>query len=103
MEKKYIDANKLIDKINNSIAYCQINYSDDYGLGFGHALDEIKDFVMHLLKERSEVDLEKEIQEHIKGCLDVKLPTTDIKQIKQDVAYTARKFYELGLNARKEK
>lgn len=33
---------------------------------------------------------------------DVKLPTTDVKLIKQDVAYTARKFYKLGLNARKE-
>ena len=54
-------------------------------------------------QEQPEVDLEKEIQEHIKECLDVKFPTTDIELIKKDVAYTARKFYELGINARKEK
>lgn len=52
--------------------------------------------------EQPEVDLEREIQEHIKECLDVKFPTTDIELIKKDVAYTARKFYELGINARKE-
>ena len=54
-------------------------------------------------KEHSDVDLEKEIQEHIKECLDIKFPTTDIELIKKDVAYTARKFYELGRNARKKK
>jgi len=53
-------------------------------------------------QEQPEVDLEREIQEHIKECLDVKFPTTDIELIKKDVAYTARKFYELGLNAKKE-
>lgn len=46
---------------------------------------------------------EEAIQEHIKECLDVKFPTTDVEIIKKDVSYTARKFYELGLNAVKEK
>ena len=50
--------------------------------------------------EVKEVDLEKEIQDHIKECLDIKFPTTDIELIKKDVAYTARKFYELGLKAK---
>ena len=49
-----------------------------------------------------EVDLEKEIQQHINDCLDIKFPTTDIKMIAKDVEYTARKFYELGLKAKGE-
>ena len=52
--------------------------------------------------EVKEVDLEKEIQDHIKECLDIKFPTTDIELIKKDVAYTAKKFFELGLKHRKE-
>ena len=52
--------------------------------------------------EVKEVDLEKEIQQHINGCLNIKFPTTDIKLIAKDVEYTARKFFELGLKAQKE-
>lgn len=51
--------------------------------------------------EVKEVDLEKEIQDHIRECLDIKFPTTNIELIKKDVAYTAKKFFELGLKARK--
>ena len=47
-----------------------------------------------------EVDLEKEIQQHVNDCLDIKFPITDIKMITKDVEYTARKFFELGLKAR---
>lgn len=47
--------------------------------------------------EVKEVDVNKEIQDHIKECLDVKFPTTDIELIKKDVAYTAKKFFELGM------
>ena len=48
-----------------------------------------------------EVDLEKEIETHLKECLDVKFPTTDIELIKKDVRYTAEMFFELGLKAQK--
>lgn len=48
--------------------------------------------------EVKEVDLEKEIQDHIKECLDIKFPTLDIELIKKDVAYTAKKFFKLGLS-----
>lgn len=37
-------------------------------------------------------DLEEEIQKHLKECLNVKFPTTDIESIKKDVEYTARHF-----------
>lgn len=51
--------------------------------------------------EVKEVDLEKEIKQHINNCLNIKFPTTDIKMIAKDVEYTARKFFELGLKAQK--
>lgn len=51
--------------------------------------------------EVKEVDLEKEIQDHIKECLDIKFPTTNLELIKKDVTYTAKKFFELGLKAQK--
>ena len=49
--------------------------------------------------EVKEVDLEKEIETHLKDCLDVKFPTIDIELIKKDVTYTAKKFFELGMMA----
>ena len=52
--------------------------------------------------EVEEVNLEKEIQQHINDCLDIKFPTTDIKMIAKDVEYTARKFFELGLKAKRD-
>ena len=52
--------------------------------------------------EVKEVDLEKEIETHLKDCLDVKFPTTDIELIKKDVAYTAKKFFELGMSVSKQ-
>lgn len=57
---------------------------------------DVDKFMDEVRGREPEVDLEKEIQEHIKECLDVKFPTTDIELIMKDVAYTARKFYELG-------
>lgn len=64
-------------------------------------LQSLISFLDTLEAEEKDVDLEKEIQGHIKECLDVKFPTTDIELIKKDVAYTARKFYNLGLNSKK--
>lgn len=52
--------------------------------------------------EVKEVDLDKEIETHLKECLDIKFPTTDIKMIAKDVEYTARKFFELGLKVKGE-
>ena len=49
--------------------------------------------------EVKEADFDKEIQNHIQECLDVKFPTTNIELIKKDVAYTAKKFFELGFKA----
>jgi len=65
-------------------------------------IEELKNFRSFINSlEVKEVDLEKEIKDHIKECLDVKFPTTNVELIKKDVAYTARKFFELGLKAQK--
>ena len=62
--------------------------------------DKLYSFLDNL--EVKEVDLEKEIQQHINDCIDIKFPTTDIKMIAKDVEYTARKFFELGLKSKGE-
>ena len=62
-----------------------------------------KEYNPDAILEQPEVDLEKEILEYIKECLDVKFPTTDIELIKKDVAYTARHFYELGMSVMRER
>ena len=59
---KYIDSEKLIAEIDNNIAYCQINYSDDYALGFEQSLREVKNFIDFLQQEQPEVDFDSEIQ-----------------------------------------
>ena len=59
---KYIDSEKLIAEIDNNIAYCQINYSDDYALGFEQSLREVKNFINFLQQEEPEVDFDSEIQ-----------------------------------------
>ena len=86
---KYIDSEKLIAEIDNNIAYCQINYSDDYALGFEQSLREVKNFINFLQQEQPEVDFDSEIQ-----CRGNLLRNAGIA--------IARYFYELGLNARKE-
>lgn len=69
-------------------------WSED--IGMCNAYKSILSFIDTL--EVKGVDLDKEIQNHIKECLNVKFPTTDIDLIKKDVAYTAKKFFEFGLN-----
>ena len=78
----------------------QVQNKIDWLSGKLFAINSLRVFLDTL--EVKEVDLEKEIQDHIKECLDVKFPTTDIELIKKDVTYTARKFFELGLKAQKE-
>ena len=108
----YIPAEKLIAEIERlkkqseyskkeliNEGYNQNAFAEDCRIA---SFDKLLSFIAYLQQEQPGVDLEKEIQDYIKECLDVKFPTTDIEQIKKDVAYTARKFYELGLNARKE-
>lgn len=149
---KYIDAEKLTDMIDNSIAYCQINYSDDYALGFEQSLREVKNFITSLQQEQSEFDLDDDfVFDEIMSVYDSNgcLPPRDGESLEmlekvfhhafsigrnankmesdlvketgrwmdrlddkyctlvenysiQDIKDTARHFYELGLNTRKD-
>ena len=101
---KYIDAEKLKSEIKlrrEKLCERYLDVSEDANLEYD-VLSEILNIIESHQQEQLEVDFEKELQKHIEECLDVKFPTTDIEEIKKDVAYTARKFYELGLNTRKE-
>lgn len=104
---KYVDAEKLINMIDNSIAYCQINYSDDYALGFEHSLREVKNFIDSLHEEQTDVDLKEEVKSYIKDNFTI---TDEVAQIpeedrmysmgKDDMAVFAKHFYELGKNSK---
>ena len=66
--------------------------SRDCECGFANALTLLRNFIHSLPEESVSDDLEQEIQRHLKDCLDVKFPTTDIESIKKDVEFTARHF-----------
>ena len=107
--KQYIDKDALVAEIekmvSNGKAKCQQsqenNDRESYVAWSEHiaTCGKILSFISTL--EAKEVDLDKEIETHLKECLDVKFPTTDIELIKKDVEYTARMFFELGLKAQK--
>ena len=102
---QYIDKDALVAEIERrQRKLCVLSQSSEVELRKNAAMQNgvycnLLSFLDTL--EVKEVDLEKEIEEHIKECLDIKFPTTDIELIKKDVAYTARKFFELGFKAQK--
>lgn len=95
----YIDKDSVVAEIEKLRDEAKI-HSSDFSCGRLSICKELMNFLDTL--EVKEVDLEKEIQQHINDCLDIKFPTTDIKMIAKDVEYTARKFFELGLKAKGE-
>lgn len=101
---KLIDKSAIVAEIERRIKDDEMVMDHDAQIT-GHlsrelnTLYELLSFIRTL--EMKEVDLEKEIQQHINDCLNIKFPTTDIKMISKDVEYTARKFFELGLKAQK--
>lgn len=97
--KQYIDKSALLAEIERMKIPFKRDVEDGYYPTYLCALMAFEDFINTL--EVKEVDLEKEIQQHINDCLNIKFPTTDIKLIAKDVEYTARKFFELGLKAQK--
>lgn len=107
MTQRYIDKDTLVEQIEryikqykgviSSVEGRQLIQSNVKGRITGYV--DILSFIDTL--EVKEVDLEKEIQQHINDCLNIKFPTTDTKMIAKDVEYTARKFFELGLKAQK--
>ena len=93
---QYISKSDLVAEINKRIIDAPI---DCRGHQRVWAYNDVKDILNTL--EVKEMDFENELQQHIKDCLNIKFPTTDIKTIAKDVEYTARKFFELGLKAQK--
>ena len=96
---QYIDKSALVAEIERKIRTEQGYSLGDAECGYRDCAREILSFLDTLAVK--DVDLEKEIQQHINDCLNIKFPTTDIKLIAKDVEYTARKFFELGLKAQK--
>ena len=94
---QYIDKGKVVAEIE------RLRKKNDAYDKPSHIADVCYKEILSLIDtfEVKEVDLEKEIQQHINDCLDIKFPTTDTKIIAKDVEYTARKFFELGLKAQK--
>ncbi len=95
--KKYIDAEKLVKKFEKMID--DIPASVDSGAGY--VIDEVYKIIDTLQEEQIDVDLEKEIDEWLKGG-----PITDTRYddyCDADIKETARHFYELGLEAGKKK
>ena len=107
---KYIDADKLIAEIDRRIKLIPLNYvevgsnptskamNQKLRNGLERGLNSIKDFIASLQQEQLEADLEKEIDRVFfqKDCGSDRLYHKEIAQL-------AKHFYELGLNARKEK
>lgn len=99
---KYIDKNKIKEEIEKRFDKYSSSILKHYDACTEARASELGKILIILdTLEVKEVDLEKEIQQHINDCLDIKFPTTDIKLIKKDVAYTARKFFELGFKTQK--
>ena len=101
---QYVDKDALIAEIEKVINEINLDIIEDWR----HRLQRERDIkvmknILSLIDtlEMKEVDFEKELQDHIRECLDIKFPTTDIELIKKDVEYTARKFFELGLKTQK--
>lgn len=92
--KEYIDKSVLVAEIERRIKRFR-EEKDSVSIVKTNTYKGILSFLDTL--EVKEVDLEEKIQDHIKECLDVKFPTTNIELIKKDVAYTAKKFFELGM------
>lgn len=88
---KYIDADKLIAEIRELRSESCISESDEY---YEYAKSEIINIIHSLQQEQPEVDLEEEIYDWY-NIMCIPVTTDALKE-------TARHFYELGLNARKE-
>lgn len=99
---KLIDKDKIvaeIERLQDATMDENTNFYSVKAQAEFNVLSDLENFIDTL--ECKDIDLEKEINEHIDECLDVKFPTTNIELIKRDVEYTARKFFELGLKAQK--
>ncbi len=95
---KYIDAEKLISEIRKE--QDKEGDRDSYDAGYDAACLHILLLIRSLQKDQPEVDLEKEIEQSL-DSLDIdKEERPEAAQIIIDIIHH---YYELGINARKEK
>jgi len=98
---KYIDADKLIAEIGRRLKIVE-PHKDTFesAAACRQELIWMKDFITSLQQEQPEVDLEKELKKCQEHYILVKEKGFSLDWM--DIETTARHFYELGLNARKE-
>ena len=101
---KYIDAEKLIAKIERLNAIVSYESKDRHDEGLHDAYKAVKNVIDSLQQEQPEVDLEKELgqwrHKHFAGERDGHYSGEYLERSSQlDIA---RHFFNLGLNARKE-
>lgn len=103
---KYIDSEKLIAEIDNRIERCEECERDGYPdmTSSEATLKSFRVFIASLQQEQPEADLEKEI----KLCWMNWLSPSNKKEVegvlpKTEFEMYARHFYELGLNAKKDR
>ena len=106
MKNKYIDSEKLIAEVERlqrllKSPLCEC-LTDDYKAGGIKQLDLLLSFIISLQQEQTEVDLEKEIDNFLNETGAPYMWCNDDEQ-KEWCNIIACHFYELGLNARKEK
>lgn len=94
---KYIDVEKLKAEIERRL----VKY-DSYYTSAGSELKELLSFINSIQQEQPEVDLEKE-DELEREINNAGMAMTEHNPSWKEVEQFARHFYELGLNARKEK
>ena len=102
---KYIDADKLIAQIQwmlgvNKVSLMAEHITADEFHGRTQAINHLFNYITSHQQEQPEVDLEKEISKWLEDgdITDTRFDDYD----DSDIERTARHFYELGLNARKE-
>jgi len=107
---KYIDAEKLkaevkaLKRRKGFLSFENTEITEAYmARGVQLTCDDIVNLIQSLQLEQPEVDLEKEIEEHVKG-----MPMSEFTHESEIDDYWGwareefRYFFELGLNARKE-
>jgi hypothetical protein len=108
---KYIDAEKLIAGIDRlKTIFEEMSAIDgprkEFFCGKKEMAVQTIGIITSLQQEQPEVNLEKEIEKMIYSCFfdleGIAIVGTSEYATVDDMAYIARHFYELGLNARKE-
>jgi hypothetical protein len=101
---KYIDAKKLIAELRQQKHWLELSIQSqgDYGQSCQIvAYENVISIITSLLQEQPEVDLEKELHNWMVE-MDGKYALLATDNVDRLITDTAKHFYELGLNSKKE-